>query len=95
MFQRDSPLPLRNIKRIIYSKLQINRASLYGDAAAGKRWNILLNKSGRIPSSWPQSVGVVCFRLLTGHRLFAEAFTSHWSKRFDLLPSVPPGGNGW
>ncbi|GFX50760.1 hypothetical protein TNCV_2723441 [Trichonephila clavipes] len=29
----DSPSPMRNIKRIIYSKLQINRASLYSDAA--------------------------------------------------------------
>ncbi|GFX40214.1 retrovirus-related Pol polyprotein from transposon 412 [Trichonephila clavipes] len=34
---------------------------------AGKKWNILLNKSGRIPSSLSQSVGVACFCLLTGH----------------------------
>ncbi|GFW44592.1 hypothetical protein TNCV_4481381 [Trichonephila clavipes] len=34
-FVTYSPLPLRNIKRIIYSKLQINRVSQDGDAAAG------------------------------------------------------------
>ncbi|GFU16434.1 putative rna-directed dna polymerase from transposon bs [Trichonephila clavipes] len=65
--QADSPLPLRNIKRLIYGKLQINRASQYGDAAASKRWSTLLNKSGRNPSSLLRSVGVVCFRLLTEH----------------------------
>ncbi|GFV03091.1 hypothetical protein TNCV_471501 [Trichonephila clavipes] len=64
MFQSDSPLPLRNIKIIIYSKLQINGDSLYGDATASKRGNILLNKSGRLPSSLPRCVGVACFRLL-------------------------------
>ncbi|GFU51685.1 putative gag-pol polyprotein [Trichonephila clavipes] len=67
MSQLDSLLPLSNIKRLIYSKLHTNRISQYGDAAAGKRWNILLNRSGRIPSSVPRSVEVVCFRLLTGH----------------------------
>ncbi|GFY18586.1 hypothetical protein TNCV_2398111 [Trichonephila clavipes] len=54
----ESRLPLHNIKRLIYSKLKVNRVSQYGDAATGKRWNILLNKSGRIPSSLPRSVGV-------------------------------------
>ncbi|GFY27350.1 hypothetical protein TNCV_2069701 [Trichonephila clavipes] len=58
---------MRNIKRIIYSKLQINRSSRYGDASAGKRWNILLNKSGIAPTSQARSVGVACFRLLTGY----------------------------
>ncbi|GFT37255.1 putative gag-pol polyprotein [Trichonephila clavipes] len=53
--------------RLIYSKLQINRASQYGVATAGKRWNIFLNKSDRIPSSLPRSVGVACYHLLTGH----------------------------
>ncbi|GFU67540.1 uncharacterized protein TNCV_3239871 [Trichonephila clavipes] len=57
MSQPDSSMSLRNIKRIIYSKLQINRASLYGDASAGKKRNILLNKSGRFPSSLIRSVG--------------------------------------
>ncbi|GFX83380.1 putative gag-pol polyprotein [Trichonephila clavipes] len=64
MSQLKSPPP---IKKLICNKLQINRLSQYGDAAAGKRWNMLLNKSCRVPSSLPRSVGVVCFRLLTGH----------------------------
>ncbi|GFT41542.1 hypothetical protein TNCV_3942901 [Trichonephila clavipes] len=96
--QPDFPLPLHNIIRLIYSKLQINRISQYGDAATGKRWNILLNKNGRIPSSLPRSVRVACFRILTGQTyayLLAEALTSHWNKGLCLLPSVPPGGNGW
>ncbi|GFV71051.1 putative rna-directed dna polymerase from transposon bs [Trichonephila clavipes] len=63
----DSPLPPRNVKRLIYSKLRINSLLQYGDVAAGKRWNIVLNKSGRILSYLPRSVGVACFRLLTGH----------------------------
>ncbi|GFX36138.1 hypothetical protein TNCV_4216601 [Trichonephila clavipes] len=54
--QPNSPLPLRNIKRLIYSKLQINRASQYGVVAAGKKLNILLNKGSRILSSLPLSV---------------------------------------
>ncbi|GFU79168.1 hypothetical protein TNCV_2136911 [Trichonephila clavipes] len=61
--QPDSPLPLRNIKIIIYSKVQINRASLYSDAAADKRWKTLLKNSDRVPSSLSRSVGVKCFRL--------------------------------
>ncbi|GFV11476.1 putative rna-directed dna polymerase from transposon bs [Trichonephila clavipes] len=67
MSQPDSPLPLRIIKRIICSKLKINKASLYSDVAVGKRWNVLLNKRSRVPSSLPQSAGVACFCLLTRH----------------------------
>ncbi|GFU51850.1 putative rna-directed dna polymerase from transposon bs [Trichonephila clavipes] len=67
MSQPDSPLSLRNIKRLIYSQLKINRVSQYGGAAAGKRWNVLRNKSGRIPSSLRRSVEVACFRLLAGY----------------------------
>ncbi|GFX39781.1 putative rna-directed dna polymerase from transposon bs [Trichonephila clavipes] len=37
MSQPDAPLPLHNIKKLIYSKMYINRASQYGDATAGKR----------------------------------------------------------
>ncbi|GFW38769.1 putative rna-directed dna polymerase from transposon bs [Trichonephila clavipes] len=70
MSQPDSPFPLRNIKRLIYSKLQINRVSQYSDAAAGKMWSILLNKSGRIPCSQHRFVGVAYFRLLTGYDYF-------------------------
>ncbi|GFW42042.1 hypothetical protein TNCV_1905001 [Trichonephila clavipes] len=36
MSQSGSPLLLSNIKRLIYSKLQINRVSQYSDAAAGQ-----------------------------------------------------------
>ncbi|GFW12013.1 putative rna-directed dna polymerase from transposon bs [Trichonephila clavipes] len=54
MSHPDSSLPLGNIKIIIYSKLQINIASLYDDATT-------------VPSSLLLSVGVACFRLLTGH----------------------------
>ncbi|GFW42452.1 hypothetical protein TNCV_240491 [Trichonephila clavipes] len=64
MSQTDSLLPLRNIKRLIYNKMQTNSVSQFGDSAAGKKWNILLNKSGKLPSSL---VGVACFRLLTGY----------------------------
>ncbi|GFV88679.1 transposable element Tc1 transposase [Trichonephila clavipes] len=37
MSRPDSPLSLRNIKRIIYSKWKMNRASLYSDAAVATR----------------------------------------------------------
>ncbi|GFS66985.1 hypothetical protein TNCV_2527771 [Trichonephila clavipes] len=70
MSQTDPPLPLCINKRHIYSKLQINRIFQYDDAAAGKRWNIMLNKIDIILSSLPRSVRVTCFRLLTGHDYF-------------------------
>ncbi|GFW61764.1 hypothetical protein TNCV_3706991 [Trichonephila clavipes] len=54
MFRPDSPL-------------KVNRAFQYGEAAMGKGWNVLLNKSSRVSSSLPRSVGAACFRLLTGH----------------------------
>ncbi|GFU25018.1 hypothetical protein TNCV_1733611 [Trichonephila clavipes] len=37
MSQPESPLPLRNIKGIIYSELKISTASLYSDCSVGKR----------------------------------------------------------
>ncbi|GFU05191.1 hypothetical protein TNCV_575231 [Trichonephila clavipes] len=49
------------------SRSLFQRFLIYGDAAVVKRWNVLLNKSIRVFSSQPPSVGVACFHLLTGH----------------------------
>jgi len=67
MTQPDSPLPLRNIRRIIHNKIKDSRTSFYVDAAQVKKWKVLLDKNNKIPSSLPRAVGVACSRMTTGH----------------------------
>jgi ribonuclease HI len=62
------PIPLRNAKRLLKSKIRQRRISSFQEMADGKTWACLLDSRTRIQLSLlPRVEGVTSFRLITGH----------------------------
>ncbi|GFX56212.1 hypothetical protein TNCV_1631411 [Trichonephila clavipes] len=53
-------------------------------------WNVLPNKSSRVPSSLTRSAGVACFRLLTGHDYLQKPLHRIGVKDSTCYPLCPP-----
>lgn len=64
MKHTDHSLSMQHINHYISSSIKSNHFNWYREKASGKKWNSLLIKSRRNPSSLPgSSIIIACFRL--------------------------------